>query len=200
MKILKRLTNIFLAFFLVFTFGVVGAMGEILRIAAPDSCSRESYYVAERRSPSKIYVEEKNAGTDQKIRGTYIERVRLGDYVIYYCTAKHRHITHIIQAADPNHYMVGICYAGGQIIPILDISRASSVCPWRVKSIHLLGRVGLPSPEVYIEKVSDGSYVIKSAVTTPDIDEGEVYNRVTSTGDFDDFTDIVSFLAAFLLK
>ena len=125
----------------------------------------------------------------------------MGEYIVYDDSAFSEEFTHAIRAIDSDNYIVGLQYPQGEITPILKITRESVRSPWRIKSCHILGRVCLPSPEVYIEETlcSEGR-VVKSAVTTPDIKSGQVYNCVTPLGALDEFTDIISFCAAFLFK
>ena len=149
----------------------------------------------------KVYVEERSEGTNRKTHGAFVERTHFGEYVIYDEPAFPDEFTHVIRAIDADNYLVGVHYPQGQITPILRISRGSGKSLWNIKSCHILGRVCLPSPEVYIEETpySEGR-MIKSAVDSPDIKAGEVYNFVTPLGSFDEFTDIISFCAAFLFK
>ena len=202
MKTLKKLINIFFVIFFAFPFGMVYAGGNnIMHIAAPDTHSRGRYYVTERRTPKKVYVEERSEGTNRKTHGAFVERTHFGEYVIYDEPAFPDEFTHVIRAIDADNYLVGVHYPQGQITPILRISRGSGKSLWNIKSCHIFGRVCLSSPEVYIEETpySEGR-MIKSAVDSPDIKAGEVYNFVTPLGSFDEFTDIISFCAAFLFK
>lgn len=202
MKTLKKLINIFFIVLFAFPIGMVYADGEdVINIAAPDTCSRGRYYVAERKNPEKYYVEQRSEYTHRKMDGAFIERVRVGEYIIYDERSFRSEFTHVIRALDSGGYLVGLHYSKDKIIPILKIERGSGKFLWNIKSCHILGRVCLPSPEVYIEEISYGlGRMIKSAVDSPDIKAREVYNFMSPLGSFDEFTDIISFCAAFLFK
>lgn len=202
MKFSKKFINILFIFGFIFSFGLVSAEGNIISIASPNNQMKDRYYIAQRQSPSKFYVEQKKVSTDEKEHGAFIERV--GDnYLIYDDDYPSESFTHIIKKIDDYHYIVGIHYPIDEITPVLEITRDFRTSSnWYIKSLNTFGRICMPSSEVYIEKLDYyNTWYIKSAVASADIDEGVVYNCVTADEKPDEeFSTIVNFFAAFIFK
>ena len=202
MKTLRKLINTFLVIFLVLPFFAIqtSAQGTIY-ILAPDTCSKDTIYIAKRINKDKYYIVGKDENTGRKKSGAFIERMRLGENALYDEANSHENFSHVIEAIDSDNYIVAIHYTNDQLTPILKIARNPKTHQWHIKSCHIIGRIGLPSTEVYIEKMScGGNLAIKSAVASPDIESGTVYNRVIPTDTPDEFTDIISFFSAFMFK
>lgn len=217
MKFLKKFLNIFFVIGLLFSFSlvvsaeghVISPDGDIISIAYPNNQSDSKrhivgrYYVAERQGAQKFYVEQRNVDNDGKEHGAFIERVEDRNYLIYDDLCSSEQFTHIIKKIDDDNYMVGMHYPENRITPILKITRDLDIpTNWYVKSLNTYGRICMPSTEAYIEKqMYYNTWFIRSAVDSPDISRGAVYNCVTTEGTPDEeFSTIINFFATFIFK